>query len=388
MDNNVDLLLERAVGAGHVSGVVAMAAAGGEVTYSGGFGSCPTGGVTPDTEFSLRALVRPVLAVAALRLVDAGLLRLDDPLDRVLPELAGLRRLTGFDAAHEPQYRPAKASVTLRGLLSHTSGLLPGTGTGTGTGTGAGTGAGTAAGSVAFEPGTRWLYNADPRPVGRVIERVSGRPLADWLRAEVFEPLGMRHTGLDGAGGSGDAVSAGGADGLAFYSTPRDYFAFVGALLRGEPALLSRHSGDLLRRNQIGSLTAPRVLGLGPVRMPSEINFYPEVRLYPAAARKWSLGFMLTVEPVPGGPDAGSLTCAGGRGAYCWLDPATGVTGLLFARCAPGGPDRTEALFGEFQSSVYAGLASGRGHGRRRRSVFESLFQGWSSDVWLTWWPM
>ena len=70
------------------------------------------------------------------------------------------------------------------------------------------------------------------------------------------------------------------------------------------------------------------------------------------------------------------------------LDPATGVTGLLFARCAPGGPDRTEALFGEFQSSVYTNLAAIPGQGRRRRSVFESLFQGWSSDVWLTWWPM
>jgi len=370
--DNVDLLLERAVDAGHVSGVVAMAAAGGRVTYSGGFGSCASGGVTLDAEFPLSAMVRPVLAVAALRLVDAGLLRLDDPLDRLLPELAGLRRLTGFDATHGPQFRPARGSVTLRRLLSHTSGLLPGTGAGTG------------AGTVAFEPGTRWLYNADLGPVGRVIERVSGRPLADWLRAEVFEPLGMRHTGFDSAGGCGGS----GADGMGFYSTPRDYFAFVGALLRGEPALLSRQSGDLLRRNQIGSLTAPRVLGLGPVRMPSEINFYPEVRLYPAAARKWSLGFMLTVEPVPGGPDAGSLTCAGGRGAYCWLDPATGVTGLLFARCARRGPDRTEALFGEFQASVYASLAPAPGHGRRRRSVFENLFQGWSSDVWLTWWPM
>jgi CubicO group peptidase (beta-lactamase class C family) len=368
--DNVDLLLERAVGAGHVAGVVAMASAGGRVTYSGGFGSCATGSVTPDTEFALRAMARPVLAVAALRLVDAGLLRLDDPLDRVLPELAGLRRLTGFDAEHEPRYRPARGAVTMRRLLSHTSGLLAGTVPG--------------AGTVAFEPGTRWLYNADLRPLGRVIERVAGRPLADWVRAEVFEPLGMRQTGFDASGARG----AGGADGMGFYSTPRDYFEFAGALLRGEPALLSRQSGDLLRRNQIGSLTAPRVLGLSPVRMPSEINFYPEVRLYPAAARKWSLGFMLTVEPVPGGPDAGSLTCAGGRGTYCWLDPATGVTGLLFARCAPGGPDRTEALFGEFQSSVYASLATEPGHGRRRRSVFESLFQGWSSDVWLTWWPM
>jgi methyl acetate hydrolase len=375
--DSVDLLLERAVGAGHVSGVVAMAAAGGQVTYSGGFGSCASGGVTLDAEFPLSALARPVLAVAALRLVDAGLLRLDDPLERVLPELAGLRRLTGFNAAYEPQFRPARGSVTLRRLLSHTSGLV--------TGPGVGTGADTGAGAVAFEPGTRWLYNADLRPLGRVIERVSGRPLADWLRTEVFEPLGMRHTGM---GEARDAGGSDGADGLGFYSTPRDYFDFVGALLRGEPALLSRQSGDLLRRNQIGSLTAPRVLGLGPVRMPSEINFYPEVRLYPAAARKWSLGFMLTVEPVPGGPDAGSLTCAGGRGAYCWLDPATGVTGLLFARCAPGGPDRTEVLFGEFQSSVYASLAAAPGQGRRRRSVFESLFQGWSSDVWLTWWPM
>ncbi|HEX4251917.1 MAG TPA: serine hydrolase domain-containing protein [Pseudonocardia sp.] len=369
--DNVDLLLERAVGAGHVSGVVAMASVGGRVTYSGGFGSCAAGGVTPDTEFPLRAMARPVLAVAALRLVDAGLLRLDDPLDRVLPELASLRRLTGFDATHEPRYRPARGAVTLRRLLSHTSGLLTGA----------------AAGTVAFEPGTRWLHNSDLRPLGRVIERVSARPLAEWVHGEVLVPLGMRQTGFDlahvsGSGGSGEA------DGLGFYSTPRDYLKFAGALLCGEPALLSRQSGDLLRRNQIGSLTAPRVLGLEQVRMPGEINFYPEVRLYPAAARKWSLGFMLTVEPVPGGPVAGSLTCAGGRGAYCWLDPSTGVTGLLFARCAPGGPDRTEALFSQFQSSVYTSLAAAPGSGRRRRSVFESLFQGWSSDVWLTWWPM
>lgn len=372
--DNVDGLLERAVGAGHVSGVVAMVAARGCVAYSGGHGSCSSGGaggMTVDTVFPLSSMARPVLTVAALRLVDSGLLRLDEPLQTVLPELTGLRRLTGFDSAWNPVHRPVRGAVTLRRLLNHTSGLLDGALAG---------GARRAGGSVSvsFEPGSRWLYGGDMTPVGMVIERVSGMSVADYLRKGVFDALDMRRTGFD-------AVSSTG--GVGFYSTPRDYFAFVEALLRCDGTLLSRESGELVRRNQIGSLSAPRVLGAGPVRVPGEMNFYPEIRLYPESERKWSLGFMVNLTAIPGGPGAGSLTCAS-SGAYCWMDPTSGVAGLLFARRTVGGPDLSEKLFGDFQRSVYAAWTTGLVGGRRRKNVFEHLFQGWSSDVWATWWPM
>jgi CubicO group peptidase (beta-lactamase class C family) len=396
---NVDELLERAVGAGHVAGAVMMASAPGLGAYSSAFGTASRDGggrISPDTIFEISSMVRPILTVAALQLVEAGKLALDEPLGAILPGMQASRRLAGFDRSGSPMLCAARGVLTLRTLLSHTSGLHSGA-----------WGDATlrseawldisrrvASTPLLFDPGSRWHYGGDLGIVGVIIERVTGIPLGDYLRDRIFDPLGLRDTGFYVEYGARRRV-AGGWRGLAstpgetaFYSTPMDYFGFVRAVLGRDGSLLSSRSFELMQCNQIGDLTVPKVLGLETVDVPGEVNFYPEIRLYPGTECKWSLGFMVSAEAVSGGPSAGSLTCAAPSSAYCWINPDSGVAGLLFARRSPGCPDLVDELFADLQRTVYQGHSVTLPVAPRRRSVLERMFEGWSKESWATWWPM
>jgi len=391
---NVDALLECAVEMGHVGGVAVMASAHGCDDYSAAYGRSSIDDTTKmsiDTIFQVSSMIRPIMAVAALSLVDAGRLNLDEPLGSVLPLLHAPKRQSGFAPNGRPGLRAARGKLTLRTLLNHTAGV-----------TGRHSEQSTATDwpdrptppPLLFDPGTRWHYGGDLGLVAAAIERVTGGPVADYLRSAIFEVLGMRDTGFQVEYSSRRRV-AGGWQGLvgapgetAFYSTPRDYFAFTEALLWRHRSLLSEESFELVRTNQVGALTVPRVLELDSVRVPDEINFYPEIRLYPTIERKWSLGFMVNDAPIPGGPRAGSLTCAAPARAYCWIDHEAGVAGVLFARRTPTYPDLVDSLFSDLQRSIYLSQAVRMNHEPRRRSVMERLFEGWTKESWSMWWPM
>ncbi|MDT7610182.1 MAG: methyl acetate hydrolase [Pseudonocardiales bacterium] len=347
--------------------------------------------MTPDTLFEVSALLRPILAVAALQLVDAEMLGLDEPLRAVLPELAAPRVLDGFDRTGVPELRPASGEITLRRLLSHTAGFtvgswwhgalvledlwsLP-----------------YRPGSVTLlaDPGTRWLHCADTDLIAMVIERTSGLPMTEYLKSGIFRELGMLDTGFDVPHRSRARVAGGlrGADDVlgypSFYSTPRDYFEFVEALLWRDESLLSPAASELLRSNQTGSLRVPKVVDLAGVRTAGDINVYPEMRLYPNVGAQWSLGFMLNAEAVPDGPRAGSLSSAGNSHTFCWIDPSSEVAGLVFLQPTEWRPAAGEQLFGEFQRSIYAERDA-----RVRRG--DSMPNG--PDTWPVapppvWWP-
>jgi methyl acetate hydrolase len=391
----VEGLLRRAVGTGQVAGAVGMATARGGPSFAGAFGarsSVNSSEMTPDSLFEVSALLRPIMAVAALELVDAELLGLDEPLRAVLPELAAPQVLDGFDRTGDPELRPASGEITLRQLLSHTAGFTAGSWW---------DGALVLEdlwslpyrpGSVTLlaDPGTRWLHCADTDLIAMVIERVSGLPLAEYLRNGIFRELGMSDTGFDVphrsrakvAGGWRDADDVDGY--LSFYSTPRDYFEFVEAILWRDGSLLSPEAFELLSRNQIGSLRVPKVMDLSGVRTPGDINVYPEMRLYPDTEAQWSLGFMLNAQAVPGGPDAGSQTSAGNSCTFCWIDPGAEVAGLLFLQPDAWHPASAEHLFGEFQRTVYAERDARVQHRRGAPNGPE----GWPSAAPSVWWPL
>jgi methyl acetate hydrolase len=391
---NVDALLECAVEMGHVGGVVVLASAHGCDDYAGAYGRSSVEDTTKmsiDTIFQASSMIRPILAVAALTLVDAGRLSLDEPLGGVLPQLHAPKRQSGFSPNGRPGLRAARGALTLRTVLTHTAGVTSRFGE---LASPTGWPDRPTSPTLLFDPGTRWHYGGDLGLVGAAIERVTGGRVADYLRTAIFEVLGMRDTGFQVEYGSRRRV-AGGWQGLAaepgettFYSSPRDYFAFAEALLWRHRSLLSQESFELLRSNQIGALTVPRVLELDSVRVPDEINFYPEIRLYPTIERKWSLGFMVNDAPIPGGPRAGSLTCAAPAKAYCWIDHESGVAGVMFARRTPTYPDLVDSLFSDLQRSVYVSQAVRTNHEPRRRGVVERLFEGWTKESWSLWWPM
>jgi CubicO group peptidase (beta-lactamase class C family) len=122
----IDELLRDAGDSGEVPGVVAMAATADGLIYSGAFGRrwLPDGPpMTLDTIFWIASMTKAITSTAAMLMVEQGKLRLDDPIENVLPELAAPQVLEGFSAGGEPKLRPAKRPITLRHLLTHTSGF-------------------------------------------------------------------------------------------------------------------------------------------------------------------------------------------------------------------------------------------------------------------------
>jgi len=105
---------------------VAMAATSGKVTYTGAFGMRDSKSgipVTPESLFVIASMTKPVTSVAAMQLVEQGKLKLDEPAGTYIPELGSLQVLHGFDAGGKPILKPATKPVTLRTLLTHTSGF-------------------------------------------------------------------------------------------------------------------------------------------------------------------------------------------------------------------------------------------------------------------------
>src|SRR5947208_457803 len=123
--------------------------------------------------------------------------RIDEPVSRLLPKLANLQVLDGFDpSTGKPMLRLVKTQITLKHLLTHTSGLCydnwdgnmfrytsqlgdPAAGT---------------VGPLMFEPGARWQYGQGVDWAGRLVEAVSGMSLEDYFQAKILGPLEMRDT--------------------------------------------------------------------------------------------------------------------------------------------------------------------------------------------------
>ena len=363
----VDELLNGAVSSGQVSGAVGMATAHGCPPYLGAVGHGSSADVAPmsgDTLFRVDGLLRPVLAVAALQLVDSCMVGLDQPLRTVVPGLADPCVLTGFGPDGTPLLRPARGEITLRQVLSHTAGLADGSWWGAAKDLFTPRGnlpSGAPGVALMADPGTRWLHYSDIELVRLVIERLSGMTVVEYLEDEIFRELGMVDTGFGLGNPQCHEDWRGAADG-GFFTTPRDFLEFVEVVLFRDQSVLSPESFELLCTNQIGALPVPATVSLLRARTPADLNFYPEIRLRSTMTARWSLGFLVNLDLVPGGPEAGTLTCAGNARTYCWVDPAARVAGLLFTQARSGRPEAAEALFGRFQRAVYA---SRRAHGGR-----------------------
>src|SRR5262249_43401187 len=112
--------------AGEVPGVVAVAATDKGVVYQGAFGVREHGrdaAITPDTVGYIASMTKALTAAAAMQLVERGKLTLDGPAADITPELSRTQVLEGFDQAGKPRLRAPKRPITLRHLLTHTSGF-------------------------------------------------------------------------------------------------------------------------------------------------------------------------------------------------------------------------------------------------------------------------
>src|ERR1039457_1536796 len=121
----VDEALRSGIARRRIPAVVGMVSSENKTLYAGAFGKRDASGVPVrvDSIFAIASMTKAVTTVAALQLVEQGKVDLAEPIAGRLPQLANLDVLEGFDAAGKPSVRPARTPITLRHLLTHTSGL-------------------------------------------------------------------------------------------------------------------------------------------------------------------------------------------------------------------------------------------------------------------------
>ncbi len=362
-----------------VPGVVALITNRERVLYEGAFGvaDIATGRpLTSDALFRIASMTKPVTSVALMQLVEQGRLGLDDPAEKYLPELAGLKVVESFDAkTGDYTLRPPSRPPTIRHFLTHTSGLAypftsaiwrdfkPHAGETYPFG-----------GPLLFDPGERWHYSTSTDVVGRLVEVVSGQKLEDYFREHIFVPLKMVDTSynvpeakgprlvaqqqragdrMDGAielqkpqPGLTVAMPVGGG-GLA--STADDYGRFVRMLLNGGTLdgarVLKAETVALMGQNHIGAVSVPALKSALP--RSADFTFIADGR------DKWGLGFLITTDQVPGKRSPGSLSWGGINNTFFWIDPARGIAGVIMMQYLPFADAKALATYDTFERGAY-----------------------------------
>jgi methyl acetate hydrolase len=386
--SQIDAMLRAATRAAEVPGVVALAATDRGLLYEGIFGSRRLHGgpaMTRDTVFRVASMVKLITSVAALQLVEDNKLALDAPVPDIEPALGAPQVLDGFDPKGLPQLRPAQRPITLRHLLTHTSGfayrlwdakaaryarsldLLPKAQRKLAPPT-----------PLMFDPGERWQYGAGIDRVGRIVEAISGEALDVYFRKHILDPLGMNDTAFvlkpqqrqreasvhrrapDGSltaqpmeqNAPRQSFSGGGG----IYSTAPDYLTLIRALLAGGALdgarILRPETVALMGQNQIGDID----VGVLKSTVPALSN---DVDLCPGVTRKWGFGHMITMQAVAGGRGAGSLTWGGLLNTYYWIDPSRKIAAVFMTQVLPFADSRTLRLYRQFERGIYAALKEG-----------------------------
>ena len=384
---SVDEALAQGVSNGTAAGVVALAADSRGVIYEAAYGKRDLAGgasMTQETVFWLLSMTKAITATACMQLVEQGKLSLDQPMSQVLPQLEAPKVLEGFDSSGTPKLRPAKRAITLRHLLTHTSGFtysnwsdcIPQYEKATGMPDIAESRNGAFASPLEFDPGDRWQYGIGMDVVGKIIEAVSDESLEIYFREHIFEPLGMADTGFlissaqkqrtattyvrQGDGSlkpmpfempqRPEFFSGGGG----LFGTPRDYMVFLQMLLRdgvfNGAQILKPETVAAMRTNQIGDLDVNPLKSSAPA-------WSNDANLFPGMQQKWGLSFDINTRPGPNGRSAGSYSWAGLLNCYYWVDPVKKVTGAMFTQLLPFYDARVVDLYGAFERGLYGGLA-------------------------------
>jgi methyl acetate hydrolase len=376
----IDAALQAKVAAKEIPGVVAMAANETSVVYQGAFGARNIAAATPvstDTVFRIASMAKLLTSVAALQLVERGKLKLDEPAANIDPTLETPQVLAGFDAKGIPQLRPAHRPITLRNLLTHTSGFsyplwdpnvvrymkaarsdpaLPRR-------------------PLMFEPGTKWAYGGSIDNVGRLVEIASGQRLDRYFSEHITGPLGMNDTGFVITGkqrarqASLHVRDTGGklvpkpfeklapptvfSGGGGVYSTAPDYLILLQALLNGgslrRASILRPDAVAMMSTNQIGNIEAGILRTANPA-LSNDVDFFPGVH------RRWGLGHMINVDPVRDGRAAGSGTWAGLFNTYYWIDPKNRIAGVIMMQILPFADKQALVAYRQFERGIYHAL--------------------------------
>ncbi|MBV8525234.1 MAG: beta-lactamase family protein [Acetobacteraceae bacterium] len=380
----IDQRLAQAVEQNGVPGVVAAVTNRDGLDYEGAFGKrnvAASAPMTADTVFWIASMTKAVTSVAALQLVEQGKLSLDGPIGDLLPGLTHPQVLEGFAADGKPLLRPARSPITLRHLLTHTSGFgydfssaeisryvqyncLP-----------AVTTCQTRALDLPllFDPGERWEYGISTDYVGLAIEAASGERLEQYFHRHVLAPLGMKDTGFVLRPEQKQRLAAmhqrmpdgrlqpipfampetpeffTGGGGL--YSTALDYARFMRTVLNQGRAdggrILKPETCALLICNQVGSLQAGVIKTANPA-LSNEADPFPGMPCH------WSLAFLINPQPSPLGRSAGSLSWGGLANTFYWIDPGRGLGAVILMQMLPFADPKALSAAAGFEQAIYA----------------------------------
>jgi CubicO group peptidase (beta-lactamase class C family) len=376
-------VVQRAMDDEAISGAVTIVARHGKIAHFEAQGLMDIEGGTPmrtDTIFPIASMSKPVTGVAILMLVEEGLVRLTDPVSRFVPEFTdpavavwqnGTRPRRGADAP-EAYTIPAAREITIRDLMTHTSGLGSG-------------GAGAIAtkrvaprrstdtlktyvaelgdAPLDFNPGTHWAYSGlnGIDTLGRVVEVVSGLTFDQFLEQRIFAPLGMDDTAFVPATESASRVVTlyrRSPDGLGRVDVPawvdtKTLFSGGGGLWSTAEDYL-QFSQMLLNRGELGGV---RLLGSRTVELMASNHVGDLFAEAGTTGGRPGMGFGLTVRVVENAVEAqqsmsnGSFGWGGAFGTNFWVDPKEDLTAVLMVQ-TPGGTLRDDFANAVLQSIV------------------------------------
>jgi CubicO group peptidase (beta-lactamase class C family) len=379
----IDAALRMAVERGDVPGVVALVTDRKGVIYRGAFGVADVESKRPmavDSMFRIASMTKAVTSTALMQLVEQGKLGLDDPVDKYLPEMAKLPVFESFDAATGAyKLRPSTRAITVRHVLTHTSGLGYPFTSATLRDFKPRAGEAYADGPLLFEPGERWHYGTSTDIVGRLVEKISGEKLEDYDLKHILVPLKMTDTSYNiPQAKAGRVVAAQQRDGErmdgkivlqqpqpplsvpmpigggGLTSTADDYGRFVRMLLNGGELdgvrVLKSETVALMGKNAIGNVSVPAL----KTALPRSADF----TFINDGKDKWGLGFLITVDHVPGKRSAGSLSWGGINNTYYWIDPSRGIAGVIMMQYLPFADAKALAVYDAFERAVYKTVES------------------------------
>ena len=359
----IDTAMQRHIDAGDIQGAVTAVARRGKVVHFKAHGLMDVEAERPmaqDAIFIMMSSTKPILGVAAMMMIEEGLIRPNDPVSKYIPEFADMHVAVLADPADEdispfpadldrenlPAHRlvPAQTEITIQHLLTHTSGLASG---GLGSAVSESAERSTLAsyiptlGAMAldFQPGSRWSYSGGTGldVVARIIEIVSGTPYDEFVQTRIFDPLEMTDTHYnvppseesrrvvihdrDLSRWLRETTYFSGSYGLS--STAKDYLHFEQMLVNG------------------GELFGRRLLGSRSVAMMGSNHLGDLYRGFTQTAQGQGFGYTVSVvlDPIAAVSrrSAGAFGWGGAFGTRSWTDPAEEITGVIMLQ-QPYGP--------------------------------------------------
>jgi CubicO group peptidase (beta-lactamase class C family) len=372
-----------------IVGSLTLVARKGEVAYLSALGQMDierNKPMTEDTIFRIYSMSKPITSVALMMLYEHGHFQLDDPVYKYIPEWRNLRV---YQLGNHPRWvtTPCERPMTIRDLFCHMSGLTYGfmertnidrayrrLGVGREDSKDLRAMIETLAGlPLEFSPGTRWNYSVSTDVLGYLIELISGIPLDEYFRTQIFEPLGMVDTGFTVPADQVDRFAANytrgrdkqprleDAPATSLYTKPATFFSGGGGLVSTAADYL-RFCRMLLNQ---GELDGQRILGRKTLELMTS-NHLPEGRdLTEVATGAFSettyegvgfgLGFSVQLDcaksQIVGSP--GEFAWGGAASTAFWVDPREELITIFMTQLMPSG---TFNFRGQLKSIIYPAI--------------------------------